>query len=312
MFILYFYIQNSFVLWFLELIKTIKKEIIKKIKNKIERKIEIIQICTGCSFQTLSNALVISSLMQIIVKLFLSFFDIFINIYLHFGFLLFLLPFCVKFNAFDYIRTKIANFLYNNINKNIYDEEINEDNWTGIMECLPEILAEKNAWYNKGLVFFINLLILIRLFILQEPFLAFVLRIIVIQYFILNKNLSLVYVVSFIFIFSRIIFLLSDGTQLEWKLSLSDMLLEKVEEIPKINKKNIKIMTHWALRGIGLWDIFLEIRNNLNDPYRRFPFSMQEIVKEKFLSNGEKIKTTKINKKLKFVLFSILYIVTIG
>jgi len=67
MFILYFYIQNSFVLWFLELIKTIKKEIIKKIKNKIERKIEIIQICTGCSFQTLSNALLVSSLIQIVV-----------------------------------------------------------------------------------------------------------------------------------------------------------------------------------------------------------------------------------------------------
>jgi len=224
----------------------------KTLKKRLERLNLILLICTGYSFEIIMNAFTISSLIQISIKLLLSLVTIKLNLMWQLGVLLLLVPVYLKYNTFDYIRTKIANFLWKWVPEELYMEKDDSiDDY--FYEEEPKTISQKISDYCFS--YSIYILISFRLLILQEPILSLILKFMAIRYFFANEWLLIAYTISFVFIFSRFIFLLSDGNIKRWKLSLGDILNEG--EVPKINKKNIKIMTHWALRDIYLWEALL-------------------------------------------------------
>jgi len=152
------------------------------------------------------------------------------------------------------VRDKIADFLTNYILESSYEEAFDWEEFDG---DFPEDAGKDYNcfWYNYFLLYFIHFLLFFRLLVLQEPFLALFSKFIAIRYFILNEFLFIAYFISFLFIFSCFVFLLTDKTMSKWKISLNG-LLEKEQEIPKITKENIEIMTHWSLRDVNMWRSF--------------------------------------------------------
>jgi len=274
------------------------------VQSKLRKYITIIEICSSYSWEILINALTVSSLIQVSIKLLCSLFFIKIDLFLQLGLLFVLLPIYLKFNTFDYIRTKLATFIHRNISESIYEETFAQESFENDFLQNPDHEI-KNAWHNRILLFFIHFFITFRLFILQEPWLSIILKFIAVRYFILNEYLFIAYLISFIFIFSRFIFLLSDKTLSSWRFSLQD-LLENKEGVPKVTKENIKIMTHWSLRYLRWWEIEIKKEKYKNYILENNNYFYIPNLKDKFNLKEKKIKTKGINKVIKTGLIFLL------
>ena len=258
----------------------------------------IIAICTGYSVEIIINAFTISSLFQIIIKLFFAIFSIKLSIILQISLLFLLLPIYLKFNTFDYFRTLLARFFRNFVPESAY-EDLDPDRDDEFYQPPGDL---NDAWYNHVLLSFIHFLITIRMFLVSEPILSIVLKFIAIRYFILNEYLFLAYTISLVFIFSRFIFLLSDKTLGIWKLSIEEML-ENQEESPKITRKNILILTHWSLRYIVCWRVSQTLKQN--NIAIDAALNFQDQLKDKFELERVKIQTTSKNSYCIKVMFFI-------
>lgn len=272
----------------------------KILKKRLEILNLILFICTGYSFEIIMNAFTISSLIQISIKLLLSLVTIKLNLMWQLGVLLLLVPVYLKYNTFDYIRTKIANFLWKRVPEELYMEKDDSiDDY--FYEEEPKTISQKISDYCFS--YSIYILISFRLLILQEPILSLILKFMAIRYFFANEWLLIAYTISFVFIFSRFIFLLSDGNIKRWKLSLGDILNEG--EVPKINKKNIKIMTHWALRDIYLWEALLFQKKRQQISSMDIAYHLPDL-KDKFDLNENPIVTNKQNIIFKISFFLVV------
>jgi len=261
---------------------------------------------TGYSWEAILNALTVSSLIQVSIKLLCSLFVIKLNIYFQFFILILFVPFFVFFESFYTFRTFLARFFKAFVPQSCY-EDLDPDRDDDYYET-PE--DENNKWYNYMLLSIIHFFIAFRLFILQQPWLSIILKFIAVRYFILNEYLFLAYLISFVFIFSRFVFLLSDETLSNWKATFRESLLEDKEGIPRVTKENIKIMTHWSLRYVCMWQLYQimkkEDKNNVTD----LNMNMYDKMKDKFNLENEPVITNAKNKKFIFSIFflCILYI----
>jgi len=237
-------------------------------------------------WETLLNSLTVSSLIQISIKLLCSLFFIKISLFLQLCLLFCLLPLYLKFNSYDACRSFFADIFWKYLPESSYDR-LDPDRDDDLYLYNGDW---NRSWYNRGLLFFVYFFIAFRLFILQEPYLSLILKFIAIRYFLLNEHLFIAYLISFVFILSRFIFLLSDKTLSNWRLSIETFLQNK-EGVPKVTKENIKIMTHWSLRDIFFWNMFLIRRNKKSNIKFDFDIEHHETLKEKFNLQSEKIKT---------------------
>jgi len=196
----------------------------------------------------------------------------------------------------------MATFFCFNLPESSYEEAFDWEEFDG---DFPED-ASKNQYdscYNYLLLYSIQFLVFFRLFILMEPFLSFILKFITIRYFILNEFLFVAYFISFLFIFSRFVFLLTDKTMNKWKISVKKML-EKEQETPKITKKNIEIMTHWSLRGLNRWFYYMYDNKKRNKIW----VTEEEIKTLRNKFQLKTIKTKRENKTFKYILVFIVLI----
>lgn len=271
---------------------------------------EMVFKSTGYTLETIFNSLTVSILIQIVIKLFLSLFFIKLQVYLQFIFLFILLPLYLRHETFNFVRIKIAHFLLFYLPESSYGEDFDIEEFDG---DFPEDAGDQQTeWYNYMLLYIVNFLISFRLLVMQEPILAIGIKFLIINFFMTNNSLFFAYLTSLMFIFSRFIFLLSDGTYPNWNLGLSLCSGSINKHIFCLNKKNVYMMTFWALRGVPFFSIHIKYETYKNNFLSTLNNKHLSILKKKFFKRSNIIffKTTQENRYLRLFVFMVsIYII---
>jgi len=246
------------------------KRYYRKVINyrKVIKRLECI---FGYKWGIILNALTITIFMQLMFKIILSLFKIKIGLYAFMTFIILGLPVCLYYEVYHKIRKIMIKGCLLSFSEPFYEHPgVDYDFYDEISEY--QILENQkeaeqwNKWYYKiNEQIFISL-IQFRLLFNCEPILMTLLKVIILQFFLLDYNLTLAYLFSFIFIFSRLLFLLTDKENQKVINPLKKGgMLEKEEEEIKPNRKNAKIMSYWVLRILTHQEVHFHLEEPENE-----------------------------------------------